>query len=509
MKTNIVSLRILILIFSLFNITQATVLYVHPDSIQNCIQDCLNACTTGDTVLVGPGTYYENIVWPATQGIVLVSEYGSEMTIVDGDSAGSVILCTTGVDTTTVITGFTITKGYAEAGGGILCYRSSPTISNCAILNNSIIPGANDRYGGGIYCRKSSPIIRDNIIANNRAVCWNPVNTIRKLNRRGYGGGIACLDSSVPVVYRNIIDHNRADCGGGGIFCDGYSAARIVSNTIEFNGVFANGSGGGIHCSMSDCVIDSNLIRENELIGVGAGVGIVDCSPIITNNLITLNVGRYFENGSSGAGMAIIRSTACVSRNTITQNQLLEEGTGAGIYCDNASPTIDSCNITDNIGDGGVFCTSGATPIIHFNNIVGNDYYGVKNVDSTVMVDAKYNWWGDSTGPYHPIFNPGGLGDTVSDYVDFEPWLLIPVGLLEQNCPVIKHTFVQPTIVRSVINLQSTINHSKSEIFLFDITGRKVADLKAGANNIRHLAPGVYFIWRNINNRVLKIIVTK
>ena len=47
-----------------------------------------------------------------------------------------------------------------------------------------------------------------------------------------------------------------------------------------------------------------------------------------------------------------------------------------------------------------------------------------------MVVDAEYNWWGDATGPYDGSndtgtggwFNPGGLGDDVSDYVDYDPW---------------------------------------------------------------------------------------
>jgi len=54
----------------------ATIWYVHPDSTFNCIQDCLDSCTNGDTVLVGPGVYHENIAWPNMQGIHLISEFG-------------------------------------------------------------------------------------------------------------------------------------------------------------------------------------------------------------------------------------------------------------------------------------------------------------------------------------------------------------------------------------------------------------------------------------------------
>ncbi|MEO0005361.1 MAG: hypothetical protein ABIK49_05100, partial [candidate division WOR-3 bacterium] len=36
----------------------------------------------------------------------------------------------------------------------------------------------------------------------------------------------------------------------------------------------------------------------------------------------------------------------------------------------------------------------------------------------------------------------------------------------------------------------------RSSVLLLDITGRKVLDLKPGANDIRHLSPGVYFLMR-------------
>jgi len=52
------------------------------------------------------------------------------------------------------------------------------------------------------------------------------------------------------------------------------------------------------------------------------------------------------------------------------------------------------------------------------------------------------------------------------------------------------------TVVRGVLNMgqRLTANGTQPDIGLFDTNGRKVADLKPGPNDIRHLAPGVYFI---------------
>ncbi len=123
-------------------------------------------------------------------------------------------------------------------------------------------------------------------------------------------------------------------------------------------------------------------------------------------------------------------------------------GSYATIFCDNASPTISNClvnnsrlsgidcyngasplisfNVLDNNQHSGVYCTNGSNPIINHNNIEGNSSYGVFNNTSSIVIDARYNWWGDPSGPYHPTTNPTGSGDQVSDYVDFSDWLTAP-----------------------------------------------------------------------------------
>ena len=55
------------------------------------IQAALDACAENDSVLVAAGTYYENLIWPATQSLVLTSESGPEATAIDGSAAGRVI----------------------------------------------------------------------------------------------------------------------------------------------------------------------------------------------------------------------------------------------------------------------------------------------------------------------------------------------------------------------------------------------------------------------------------
>ncbi len=108
------------------------------------IQAALNSCSAGDTVLVSPGTYNENIIWPNTSSICLMSEYGRDTTIIDGSGTASVIKLTS-IDSSTVISGFTIRNGNSSLdGGGIYCNSSSP------IIRENLIDSNYAKFGGGI-----------------------------------------------------------------------------------------------------------------------------------------------------------------------------------------------------------------------------------------------------------------------------------------------------------------------------------------------------------------------
>jgi hypothetical protein len=96
------------------------------------------------------------------------------------------------------------------------------------------------------------------------------------------------------------------------------------------------------------------------------------------------------------------------------------------ILCDSSStPTITYCFIFG--GLRGVVAKNNANPQLNYNNIYDNSDYGVLNEDSTLTIDAQYNWWGDASGPFDPFDNPEGQGDRVSRWVDYAPWRNFPV----------------------------------------------------------------------------------
>ncbi len=507
-----------VIVALLLNVGNAMVWYVHPDSTMNCIQHCLDSCSTGDTVLVGPGTYYENIIWPSTHGIHLISQYGPGTTTIDGNSAGSVIALTSKVDTTTEVSGFTIQNGRCGLGGGLYCFQSSPTIFGNTITNNTtenMSPGwgggiycyksspyvrqnsiiSNHAHvGGGILCQKSSPVIADNMIAENishgpvpltdsdSSICLSAYMHSDRRQTDGDGPAIACIDSSAPIILNNTITENYASSfvsSGGGIYCN-YSMAAISGNTITNNSGAMAGGGGGIICIDDEgTVITDNTITGNWC-GSGGGINCDNSSPVIEDNRITLNEARWLTAGGNGGGIACFNSsTPTISNNIIEMNVCIGEGRGDGIYCSASSPTIDYCSITNN-GNDGVYCGNGSSPEIRYCDIFGNPGYGLYNVDSYVVIDACYNWWGDATGPYHPTLNPGGMGDTVSDCVDFNPWLTAP-GIQEyaRSITPVTHLQVYPNPFTKLTNIGYSIldtgfSIENPTIGIYDVSGRLV-----------------------------------
>ena len=283
---------ILIALSALLSTAFATVWYVHPDSTQDCIQDCLDSCSTGDTVLVGAGTYGENIHWPATSGIRLLSEHGRDTTTIDGGGVDRPLHIAGTFDTTTVVRGFTLTNGYSEYGGAIYCEdNASPLIADNFITMNTAY-GTAYGHGGGIGLGyDASPVIRGNIISNNQAG-----------GSFAGGGGIMVTTGCVPIIENNTIEGNSSTAAGGGIMCYDGSAAKIIGNTIRYDTAGIGTAGGGICSQRASTVIFGNTIAYNYApLGGGLDLGQDDMS-IIRGNTIEWNVAYGYGGGGISCG---------------------------------------------------------------------------------------------------------------------------------------------------------------------------------------------------------------
>lgn len=100
---------------------------------------------------------------------------------------------------------------------------------------------------------------------------------------------------------------------------------------------------------------------------------------------------------------------------------------GGAFYNTGGELYITNSTLKDN-SRYGIQHVSGTSTITD-SSIAGHTQYGVYN-RSTSVIDATNNYWGDPSGPRHKDDNLDGLGDGVSDYVDFHPWTGLPTCML-------------------------------------------------------------------------------
>jgi len=204
------------------------------------IQAGIDAADNGDTVLVAPGLYLENLEI-ANKNILLTALPDPDTCHIRGS-----LEIGPAVDTTCIIKGFLITS-YGAFDALIDIIDASP------ILEANIIGDhwwGND--GGGIRIWNSAGIIRGNIIKNNHAY-WR-------------GGGISASGS--PIIENNIISGNSAALHdvyvqGGGIYIEsGIVRYNLIMNNSAYSGYGA--PGGGIFAINEDsCLIYNNTIAKN------------------------------------------------------------------------------------------------------------------------------------------------------------------------------------------------------------------------------------------------------
>ena len=229
------------------------------------IQAAITAAATGDTIVVAPGTYEEDIDFEG-KGIILESAAGPAVTVIQGTGTGPVVRIDSEEPAGTTLRGFTITGGYAQIAYG------------------------EDGAGGGIYVLgPAQAVIENNYITLNRA--------------GGQGGGIAAVNSNfstVPVVTEirgNVIARNRAAAqavagnNGGGLYAMGESV--IEGNT------FVGNDGDGAYFRRGAMEVDGNEFSANR--GSGIAVGLFT-DAVAANNLMISNLSglELLDGASSG-----------------------------------------------------------------------------------------------------------------------------------------------------------------------------------------------------------------
>ena len=330
------------------------------------IQNAINFSSENDTILISPGTYYENLVIDDIS-INFLSSSGAETTIIDGSSVYSPVFTFNNISGSFELNGLTIQNG-----------------------TGLIINGAS--YGGGILSNNSNISINNMVIQNNFAFA---------------GGGIcfyATLNSNTfPTINNTQIKNNLAS-EGGGIFCVNHTLA-IFNTDITRNGMDLFGSGGGIQALLSEISIQNSKINLNET-KFGGGIYISNSNSDISNTLIENNY-----SDSKGGGIWVGGNTNLeIVKSIISDNY--SSGFGGGIFNSLSNTTITNSNIVKNTVSSNV---SGAGIYIDGGNSIINNSIIYFNYNDNTFNNPNYNIDGYSSNNFYEynitfVMYTGGAG---------------------------------------------------------------------------------------------------
>lgn len=317
----------------------------------------------------------------------------------------------------TVITGNTFLRN----GTAVSCYNQVPQITGNTFIQNWSYPVA-------IRADLVEPVLRNNIFMNNQ----NPGIIVRKgrisqsthwfAPERNfsyvidgdidvYGDGstaVLTIDSGITLRFDK---HAELRIGGSISNNKGAIKARKVSFVNHTPYTYWGGIYFRKGTDLSQTIFKNCEIKRGGYLS--ANIRISQTSPLIESCKVT---------ASKNIGIQVSAASPTIKGCWISDNE-------CGLYIENSSsrPNITRCQIINN--NWGIISESRAKPTINFCNI-DNWRFGVWNrryQRNNVTINAKDNWWGHSSGPTHPG-NPQGRGDSVTDYVDYTPWLSSPIS---------------------------------------------------------------------------------
>lgn len=306
---------------------------------------------------------------------------------------------------------------------------------------NSNVDTSNTVNGKPVYCyvNESGITVREDAGQVMIINCTDMI--VKHLVYTDFNQGLLVLDSghiiietctfsgnSVGIDIRNShhITVRNIDCSNN------YNGIDIESsdNITISNSVFSKNSYRGME--VSNC--ENVRIRETVCNLNQFGIYQWKCVNSLIESVILNNNARYGMYVYRAEGDTIFSEITCIgnekgvnignSKYILCENSWISENE-MGIFLDYRceNNTFRNNKISKN-SEGIVLYYMNVNNTFHGNDIFYNSVYGFNTTGNLgLRNDARLNWWGNESGPYHPILNPGGTGDRITDTITFEPWL--------------------------------------------------------------------------------------
>ncbi len=259
------------------------------------IGEAIAAAVSGDSVLVGPGLYAQDLHLDG-KVLTLASTSGPELTVLSGDGSFRILEIFNGGGGT--LDGFTLIDGVSSSGGAIIVNPGSLDVRNCVFENN-----ASSHQGGAVS------------IGNASTVHFYDCDFLRNSAVRHSGAVVAIQGTLCTFDGCSFVEN----------VCTDYSSAAIAGHSSTMN--------------VYDC-----LFLRNDSAGFSGGIYLYQCTADIRGNT--------FHDNRSAEGTIKVHESAPV---LIERNIFSGEQVGRAIASDYYSSFTHHCNLYwDNAG-GNVF----------------------------------------------------------------------------------------------------------------------------------------------------------
>jgi len=425
------------------------------------IQSAISAAIAGDTICVEAGTYGGNI--SLNKGVTLLGP-NHDMNPAGSIDRGGEAVITGQVEITgngAMINGFKLSGSRAWINGAsdtTISYNvvlNSPyhginidsSSANAQVLYNTVVDpeweGIVNWGNSGVKIShnyvtgvdEQQPIESTSHTGTNVEITYNTISDCtgaKGINYWGAPGAVISYNKISGTTHEaifsdtktnTIVGNTISNTGGPGIQIYNIAVASASEKSvIDGNMISFAGYQGIVAHGQAYTEIKNNILTDCNYAGADgtgdwdyAGIHVQDLSGVsgeycsITNNRV--------KDGING--IQVWSDNCTIANNTITNMGVTYADTKTESYATYYNSAI---LIGGNFGPNELIDPTGT--VIENNNIY-NNYWGLfHSTDLTEGVTAEDNWWGDASGPTHSS-NIGGIGDPVSDNVDFDPWSVL------------------------------------------------------------------------------------